>query len=104
MHKKETLKETLQRRRDKLLPEKLALLQKRLQAGVHEAELYTASIPRRLRNKRAPLTFSQARLWFLFEWDPDSPTYNEAFATRIKGVLDLKAFERAFLVLDSVTR
>jgi len=97
VHKKETLEETLRRKRDSLEPEKRALLEKRLRAEVENAGEASPVIPRRTGRKPARLTFAQARLWFLFEWDPQSPAYNEAFATHIKGALDSKALEKAFL-------
>ncbi|MCB8954285.1 MAG: amino acid adenylation domain-containing protein [Ardenticatenales bacterium] len=45
----------------------------------------------------APLSFAQARLWFLFEWEPDSPAYNESHGIQIKGRLVFAALEQAFL-------
>jgi amino acid adenylation domain-containing protein len=42
-----------------------------------------------------PLSFSQERLWFLDQWDPGSSVYNIPFATRIKGDLQVEAFERS---------
>ncbi|RKK02244.1 non-ribosomal peptide synthetase, partial [Teichococcus wenyumeiae] len=42
-----------------------------------------------------PLSFAQQRLWFLHQWQGNSPLYNEAVALRLEGVLDLPALEEA---------
>ncbi len=86
----------LQEQRAKLSAEELKLLQKRLSGRLGDNRA-THSIPRRPDNEFAPLSFLQERLWFLFEWEPDSPSYNEAQIARIEGQLDLKAFEAAYL-------
>src|SRR5262245_27513924 len=83
--------------RANLMPEKLALLQKRLRGEAQDDGLDATIIMRRRGDRPAPLSFSQARLWFLYELAPNSPAYNEAFATWFKGILDLKSFEQAFL-------
>ena len=43
----------------------------------------------------APMSFGQERLWFLEQFEPDTPAYNVAFATRSAGRLDLTALEKA---------
>jgi amino acid adenylation domain-containing protein len=43
-----------------------------------------------------PLSFPQARLWFLAQLNPASPAYNISRAVHIKGVLNLDALHRAF--------
>jgi hypothetical protein len=46
-----------------------------------------------------PLSFSQLRMWFLQQWQPEAPTLNAARAVRLRGELDADALRRA---LDTV--
>ncbi|HEY1354222.1 MAG TPA: condensation domain-containing protein, partial [Ktedonobacteraceae bacterium] len=55
----------------------------------------TQSIPRRAQGLPPALSFAQRRLWFLDQMAPGSAFYNIADAIRIRGVLDVAAFERA---------
>jgi amino acid adenylation domain-containing protein len=43
-----------------------------------------------------PLSFSQERLWFLSQLDPQSPAYNMPAAVRLLGRLDVPALGRSF--------
>ncbi|MGJ5068406.1 non-ribosomal peptide synthase/polyketide synthase [Bradyrhizobium oligotrophicum] len=45
--------------------------------------------------QRAPLSFAQARLWFLWRMDPDGSAYNMPVAIRLRGRLDAAALQRA---------
>ncbi|UFZ04832.1 non-ribosomal peptide synthase/polyketide synthase [Bradyrhizobium ontarionense] len=45
--------------------------------------------------QRAPLSFAQARLWFLWRMDPGSSAYNMPVAIRLRGRLDVGALQRA---------
>ncbi len=47
------------------------------------------------RDGDLPLSFGQERIWFLSQWEPESPGYNIAVAFRLAGTLDVTAFERA---------
>jgi len=42
-----------------------------------------------------PLSFAQARLWFLNQYEPESPAYHIPLAIRLRGDLDLEALEAA---------
>lgn len=43
-----------------------------------------------------PLSFSQARMWFLNQLDPEDTAYNMHAALRVRGPLDLEALAEAF--------
>ncbi|HET6973804.1 MAG TPA: condensation domain-containing protein, partial [Pyrinomonadaceae bacterium] len=52
-------------------------------------------IPRRADPEAAiPLSFAQQRLWFLDRLNPQSAFYNVPMAIRLRGELNVKAFER----------
>ena len=52
-------------------------------------------IPTRDRTKLCPLSSAQQRLFFLEQFNPKVPLYNESEAVRLKGKLDVAALERA---------
>ncbi|WP_234320145.1 non-ribosomal peptide synthetase [Streptomyces sp. SBT349] len=54
-----------------------------------------ALIPRHAGDGPAPLSFAQQRLWFLQQYQPDSPALNLPYALRLRGPLDVGALERA---------
>lgn len=54
---------------------------------------------RRLGQQRAPLSFAQRRLWFLYQLNPASPLYNLPLALRLKGALSVAALQRT---LDAI--
>ena len=47
------------------------------------------------RNGSAPLSFSQERLWFLHQLQPDSAAYNVLIGLELSGSLDVPALERS---------
>ncbi|MDE1165525.1 MAG: non-ribosomal peptide synthase/polyketide synthase [Pseudomonas sp.] len=51
------------------------------------------------RNQRVALSYSQQRMWFLWQLDPQSPAYNVGGMARLRGVLDVECFERALQAL-----
>lgn len=50
-----------------------------------------------VREPFLPLSFSQERLWFIHQLDPDSPGYNVAGAVRIRTAIDVSRLEGAFI-------
>ncbi|MCK1637526.1 non-ribosomal peptide synthase/polyketide synthase [Bradyrhizobium sp. 157] len=50
----------------------------------------------RQQKTRAPLSFAQSRLWFLWRMDPDSAAYNISAAVRVRGQLQRHALQQAF--------
>src|SRR5215213_5086773 len=52
-------------------------------------------ITRRREGEAVPLSFTQQRLWFLNQLEPDSTFYNIPVAIRLKGRLDVQSLERA---------
>jgi NRPS condensation-like uncharacterized protein len=56
-------------------------------------------LPREARERLAdsnPLSFSQQRLWFLDQMDPENAAYNIPAAVRMEGPLNIEALERSF--------
>ncbi|MCE1116999.1 MULTISPECIES: non-ribosomal peptide synthetase [Pseudomonas] len=51
------------------------------------------------RRRAVPLSYSQQRMWILWQMEPDSPAYNVGGMARFKGVLHVDAFERALQAL-----
>ncbi|MFO3723773.1 non-ribosomal peptide synthetase [Pseudomonas sp. HLMP] len=51
------------------------------------------------RRQAVPLSYSQQRMWFLWQMEPDSPAYNVGGMARLRGVLHVDAFERALQAL-----
>ncbi len=47
------------------------------------------------RTDKLPLSFAQERLWFLAQLQPDDATYNELFALRLIGFLNIEALEQS---------
>ncbi|MCA1568215.1 MAG: amino acid adenylation domain-containing protein, partial [Acidobacteria bacterium] len=47
------------------------------------------------RDSELPLSFAQQRLWFIDQFEPESPAYNIHTPVRMRGRLDVTALERA---------
>jgi amino acid adenylation domain-containing protein/non-ribosomal peptide synthase protein (TIGR01720 family) len=77
--------------------EKRALLFQQLQKQREkEPAAETERIPRQARDRETyPLSFAQQRLWFLNNFEPESPEYNIPQAFRIEGDLDREVMQRA---------
>ncbi|MFG0865781.1 non-ribosomal peptide synthetase [Pseudomonas sp. FYR_7] len=56
-------------------------------------------IPRVDRRQAVPLSYSQQRMWFLWQMEPNSPAYNVGGMARLRGTLHVDAFERALHAL-----
>ncbi len=77
-----------------LSDEKRALLEHLLEEeGI--GALQPQTIPRRENPDDSPLSFTQERLWFLNQLDPDSACYNEPKGVRLRGSLDVAALEQS---------
>ena len=83
-----------------LSPEKRALLIKSLQGKASTAPTQ-AIRPRARATDRAPCSFAQQRLWFLFQLEPGSCAYNMPGALRVRGQLDVGVLQRT---LDELGR
>ncbi|MDW5329211.1 non-ribosomal peptide synthetase/type I polyketide synthase, partial [Plantactinospora sp. KLBMP9567] len=55
------------------------------------------AVPRRADQGPAPLSFAQQRLWFLHQYEPESPALNLPFAVRLKGPLRVVALREALV-------
>ena len=53
------------------------------------------------RDGDIPLSFAQERLWILDQLQTNGAVYNESFALRLKGSLNLEALQKAFDVIVS---
>ncbi|NVL33231.1 hypothetical protein F2S69_05280 [Pseudomonas syringae pv. actinidiae] len=51
------------------------------------------------RSQPVPLSYSQQRMWFLWQMEPDSPAYNVGGMARLNGVFDIECFEAALQAL-----
>ncbi|MEM7795315.1 MAG: amino acid adenylation domain-containing protein, partial [Cyanobacteria bacterium P01_C01_bin.118] len=85
-------------RKSQLSAAKRALLAQRLKG---KAKATTPAIPRRPADVSVPLSFSQQRLWFLYQFEPDNPFYNVPFGLTLKGTLDVAALEQ---VMQTITQ
>ena len=64
--------------------------------GAHNLQGAIARVDRR---QAVPLSYSQQRMWFLWQMDPHSPAYNVGGMARFQGLLHVDAFERALQAL-----
>ena len=64
-------------------------------AAPADAGLSLRPVPRD-GSEELPLSFSQERLWFLSQLDPQSPAYNMPAAVRLAGRLDVAALAHSF--------
>ncbi|MBD2253936.1 amino acid adenylation domain-containing protein [Nostoc parmelioides FACHB-3921] len=57
----------------------------------HDLELSAQPIVPRTKNTDLPLSYAQQRLWFLDQFEPNSPSYNIPVALRLAGTLNQAA-------------
>lgn len=63
--------------------------------GLNGADTMPATIqPRLPPGSIAPASFAQSRLWYIDQWQPNSPLYNVPVAYRLKGPLDVAVLDR----------
>ncbi|HET8842169.1 MAG TPA: condensation domain-containing protein [Ktedonobacteraceae bacterium] len=89
-------KEEREKRLSTFSASKQALLEKRLQ-GIAGSNQAPSLIPKRPPQEAALASFSQQRLWFLQELEPETTAYNEVKAVRISFQLDSDLLRRALL-------
>ncbi|WP_137821869.1 non-ribosomal peptide synthase/polyketide synthase [Pseudomonas sp. D(2018)] len=67
-----------------------------LAAGLRDSQ---GAITRVDRSQPLPLSYSQQRMWFLWQMEPDSPAYNVGGVARMSGRLEADRFEAALQAL-----
>src|SRR5947209_15007539 len=68
---------------------------------LRELGVSKAAIPRAPRGEPIELSFAQSGLWFLDQLTPGSGAYNDHYALRVRGRLDVATLRR---VLAEITR
>jgi amino acid adenylation domain-containing protein/thioester reductase-like protein len=61
------------------------------------SELVAPPILKRAENAAITLSYAQQRLWFLDQFEPDSPFYNIPIGLRLVGTLNLVALEQSLI-------
>ncbi len=85
------------KRIEDLSPEKRALLLMRLKKIKETRPDEGERIPRRSDPTIFPLSNAQQRMWFLSQWEPESPFYNIPSILHITGSLDVGALKDAIM-------
>ncbi len=82
--------------RDELLfsSERYELLEIMLEKE-HISAVHLPIISQNRESLEFPLSYGQQRLWFLDQFEPGNPFYNEPAAVRLKGLLHVSAFEQS---------
>src|SRR5712692_8240624 len=93
--------DTFQKRRAELSAAKQALLEKRLQRSFTPAtQALSMVVAAPSSSETTPLSFSQHRLWFLQQLEPQSAVYNEPIAVHLRGPLHLPALAQVATALS----
>jgi amino acid adenylation domain-containing protein/non-ribosomal peptide synthase protein (TIGR01720 family) len=72
-----------------------------VEAALREGEgLEEPPVVKIARGDRLPLSFSQERLWFLAQLEPESVAYNVSMGLRLTGELDVRSLERALREIE----
>jgi amino acid adenylation domain-containing protein/non-ribosomal peptide synthase protein (TIGR01720 family) len=71
------------------------------ESKLRERGLSKATIPKIKRGEPNVVSFAQSRLWFLEQLTPGSAAYNDHYALRVRGPLDVPLLRR---VLDEIAR
>src|SRR5579864_2335754 len=87
--------------RDSVSPEMLLLFERSLRGEGLNAPSVRLRLQRRHRPDTVPVSYAQKRLWFLYQMEGPSATYNVALALRLVGSLDEAALEEAMADLIS---
>ena len=90
----ETDRADLIKRIANLPPANRALLEQKLKVQGFDSFIKQI-ISRRATRESAPLSYSQRRLWFLDQYEPNSSVYNVPSGLRLKGALEVAALERS---------
>ncbi len=86
---------SLQDMLEQLSPEQRELFKMLLQEKREQPRPAQQGIARRDDQAALPLSFGQQRLWFIHQWEPESPAYNLPQAVHLRGRLDLATLERS---------
>ena len=84
--------------RTKISTKKRALLEQRLK-GKLKQKRQKQSIDKRPSDGPAELSFTQQRLWFLYQLEPDSPFYNIPMSVRLQSTLNIEALQHSLNAL-----
>jgi amino acid adenylation domain-containing protein len=77
-----------------LSPQKREILLRKLQSNQEETIIPTIQ-PQGRDTNIFPLSFSQERLWFLYQLEPDNPFYNQPTALRLTGELKISVLAQS---------
>ena len=77
-----------------LSPEARALFEAKLRQKAAAKRYTIPTLPRSGQAQAFAQSFAQQRLWFLYQWEPQSAFYNINSVLKLEGELEVAAFER----------